>query len=282
MANPVDIGESRWVKLPSVGGLKIHYVMAGRGRPVVLLHGLGGSLVVWRDNIAALAKRYTVFALDMPGHGDSDNPAADYSLETYTAWLEAFRKSLGIGPLTVIGNSAGGLLASNYARSHRDQVEKLVLVDSAGLGRDVAWYVRLLSIPLLGEFMESAVARRPANMLRTAFADGRFATRELAMELYRSRVMKGATRAVVKPVRQIVNLFGVRREALLTNQLALLKIPTLILWGEEDRLVPVAHGIEAARRIPGARIHVFPNCGHWPQMERAEEFNKLVLEFLGA
>lgn len=273
-------GDSRWVELPDAGGIQIHYVMAGEGSPVLLLHGLGASLVAWRDNIEALSERHRVYAIDMPGHGDSDNPATEYSLETYTQWLAGFQSALDIDRPALVGNSAGGMLALAVASARPEAVRSLVLVGAAGLGQKVSLYVRLLSIPLLGELFESSKLRGPALMLKNAFADPRFATKELVREIYRSRAMKGASKAVVGPIRQIVGLLGLRRDAMLLDELVRLTVPTMIVWGAEDKILPVEHARKAARRAPHARLHVFEGCGHWPQMERADEFNRLVLAFL--
>ena len=273
-------GESRIVKLPDSGGIQVHYVTAGHGSPVILIHGLGASAVTWRDNVAALALRHSVYAIDVPGHGDSDKPDSDYSIDTVTGWLLGFQRALGLERPALIANSAAGVVALNIATEHRDAVSALVLVATVGFGRELPLYVRLVSIPLLGEILESPRVGRPGMMLKGVFSDQRFATPELARELYRSRAMPGAKEAVVRPIRQWVGLRGLRREMLLLDDLASLSIPTLIVWGEEDGILPVSQARAAAEHAPGARLHVFDRCGHWPHMERAGEFNELVLDFL--
>ena len=179
-------GESRYVR---VGNIDTHQVVAGEGPPLLLLHGLGASVITWRDNIGPLSRAFRVYALDLPGHGDSDKPDIDYSADTVVQFLLGFVESLGIERPRMIGNSIGGALALITALRYPDLVDGLVLVDSGGLGREVPLYVRLVSVPGLGELLESSKVGGTRFMLYNVFHDRSFVTQDLLDELYRCRQM---------------------------------------------------------------------------------------------
>lgn len=270
-------GESRYVR---VGNIDTHQVVAGEGPPLLLLHGLGASVITWRDNIGPLSRAFRVYALDLPGHGDSDKPDIDYSADTVVQFLLGFVESLGIERPRMIGNSIGGALALITALRYPDLVDGLVLVDSGGLGREVPLYVRLVSVPGLGELLESSKVGGTRFMLYNVFHDRSFVTQDLLDELYRCRQMPGAKEAVVRAVRNTVNLMGVRTQYVLVDALKSLDLPLMLVWGAEDRILPVSHAYRAAEAAPHARLEVYDGCGHWPHMERAADFNRAVVEFL--
>ena len=272
-------GESRYV---NVDGITTHYLVAGEGPPLILLHGLGASVITWRDNIGPLSQAFSVYAVDLHGHGDTDKPDLDYSMETVLSFFILFLDTLGIERCSLIGNSTGGYLALRMALDYSERVEKLVLVDSAGLGREVSLYIRLASIPLLGNLLESHRVGRTKFMLRNVFYDERFATDGLIEELYRSRRMPGAKEAVARATRNGATPWGLRKSMILLHNLKDLSVPHLLVWGAQDQIVPVVHAYNAIRQAPGAQIKVFEECGHWPHMEKAQEFNSLVLNFLGS
>ena len=270
-------GESRYVR---VGNIDTHQVVAGEAPPLLLLHGLGASVITWRDNIGPLSRAFRVYALDLPGHGDSDKPDIDYSADTVVQFLLGFVESLGIERPRMIGNSIGGALALITALRYPDLVDGLVLVDSGGLGREVPLYVRLVSVPGLGELLESSKVGGTRFMLYNVFHDRSFVTQDLLDELYRCRQMPGAKEAVVRAVRNTVNLMGVRTQYVLVDALKSLDLPLMLVWGAEDRILPVSHAYRAAEAAPHARLEVYDGCGHWPHMERAADFNRAVVEFL--
>ena len=211
-------GESRRV---TVDGISTHYVEAGAGRPLLLFHGLGASVATWRDNIGPLAQSFRVVAMDLPGHGDSEKPDIDYRPEAMVRFIARFAESTGLERPAMVGNSVGGALGLMTALKYPELVSGLVLVDSASLGREISIYIRLVSVPLLGEVLESSRVGGTKFMLTKVFHDPRFATSELVDELYRSRQMRGAKEAVVRVIRRTVNLFGVRDEYVLVDQLGI-------------------------------------------------------------
>ena len=272
-------GESRHVR---VSGINMHYVVAGDGRPLLLFHGLGASVVTWRDNIGPLSKAFRVYAVDLPGHGDSDKPDIDYATDTMVQFVKDFIESLNLERPAIIGSSVGGALALMTALRHPDLVSGLVLVDSASLGRELSLYIRLVSIPWLGEFLESSRVGGTKFMLYKVFHDPEFVTQELQEELHRSRNMPGAKEAVVRVIRNAVNLMGIRKQYVLVSELNRLAAPMMVVWGAQDQIIPVSHAYRASEAVPDARLHVFDQCGHWSHMEKASEFNSLAMDFLSS
>ena len=262
--------------------MRTHYIVAGEGPPLVLLHGLGASVVAWRDNIAPLAERFTVYAVDIPGHGDSEHPNIRYTLEEAVSFTAGFLDGVGAPSAALVGNSMGGLIALRTALAFPARVSHLVLVDTAGFGREVSVFVRLASLPLLGRVIESGSVRGTRAVLRQVLADPTLVTPELVEEFARVRSMPGAKDAVLKVLRHGVGVAGVRRKHRLLDRLRDLTMPLLTVWGEDDHIFPVAHAYAAARYAPDARLEVFSGCGHWPMMERADAFNALLTDFLTA
>ena len=263
-----------------VSGIRVRYVEAGRGAPVVLVHSLGASLYTWRDNIAALAERHRVYALDLPGHGDSDKPDIAYDKDFMLDLFADFVAALGHSRVALAGNSVGGGLCVLTALERPEIVSALVLASSGGLGREVAPFLRIASLPVLGYLLAASPMASVRGVLRKAFYDPRFAGGELLAEMERVSSLPGARSAILRIAREYIRLGGVRREYDFTERLGEIRIPTAIFWGADDRIIPVEHAHRAARFLPDCRLHVFQDCGHWPHMERAGDFNRLVLEFL--
>ena len=263
-----------------VSGIRTHYIAAGQGPPVVLLHGLGASVTTWSETIEPLAQRYAVYAMDIPGHGDSDKPDMDYTAEVGVSYLLNFLEALGLPQAALVGNSMGGFLALKTALEHPDRVSRLALVDSAGLGRELALFLRVASLPLLGELMDWQRSVGTRTIVRQVFAQRGYASPGLVEELSRTRSAPGAHRAELSALRDGVDLGGFRRRHILLERLPELRQPLLVVWGAQDRIIPVAHAYAAAQRLPSARLVVYQECGHWPQMERAEEFNRELAAFL--
>ena len=141
-------------------------------------------------------------------------------------------------------------------------------------------FLRLASLPRVGEFLADGPLDITRIMLRRTFYDRRFVTAELLDEVRRIRALPGRNEAALRLIRAHIGLWGVRRRSIFVRRLRRLDAPTLIFWGADDRVIPVRHAYRAARSIPHSDLHVFGNCGHWPHMERADDFNKLTLEFL--
>ncbi|MSQ14170.1 MAG: alpha/beta fold hydrolase [Dehalococcoidia bacterium] len=275
---PQKVGlEHRYVQ---VNGVRTHYLVAGDGPPVILLHGVGSSVVAWRENILPLARHLRVYAVDLPGHGDSEKPRMDYSLSAASRFMIGLQDALGLDHAHLIGQSLGGLIVLRFALDHPARVDRVVTVGTAGLGRDLSWLVRWISVPVVGEIIVHPTAGKMKHLLTRVMRRDGPRDEDLVNELYRARGSPGAERALVSMVRWGVTPFGLRGRALVLPELPRLKPPLLLIWGANDSISPVHHGYHARAALPTARLEVFEDCGHWAQMERADEFNQLVEGFL--
>jgi pimeloyl-ACP methyl ester carboxylesterase len=256
----------------TVYGIKIHYVEAGSGPVVILLHGLGGNTTNWAFNIAALAQKYRVIVPDQIGFGKSDKPLINYRIATYVDFLDAFLKELKVERASLVGNSMGGWVAAAYTIAHPEKVERVVLVDAAGFsfapGFDTGQLIKLN--PSTREGMKELVSRVFYNkiiFMSDAFIDSSMVARINAGD---GHTIRSITESII------------RREDFLDNRLSAIKHPTLIIWGREDGLLPLADGERFKKEIPNSQLIIFEQCGHVPQVEKAADFNAALLNFLAA
>jgi pimeloyl-ACP methyl ester carboxylesterase len=263
-----------------VDGIRTHYIVAGDGPPVVLLHGLSGNHVVWGRVLGPLAAHHTVYAVDVPGRGFSEKPNIGYTVQEGTRFVRAFLEAVSDQPAVLVGNSMGGLLALRTALDHPASVAGLVLVGAAGLGRRLPLYVRLLSLPGVGEALEQPTRRNTRASLRMVLNDQRQATEGLLQALRRPRTDSGSKRAVLRMVRGSTGLLGLRRQWIMAEQLSQLHVPALLVWGARDAVVPIATAHEVLKKTPNLALRVIEDSGHWPQVDRPHEFNAEVLSFL--
>ncbi len=263
-----------------VNGMNGHYAMAGNGPPVVLLHGLGASHLTWQENIKALAAHFTVYAMDIPGHGDSVKHGVDYTIEASVAFTFGFLDAMGLQSAALVGNSMGGLIALRSALAEPDRVSHLCLIDTAGFGKEIAPVLRTMPLPFVGEYAESKATRSTSNMLRQIFAGRKVATEALTAELVRTRSLPGARAAVLKTLREGVNIFGMKRKHRLLKRLPELPMPIMVVWGGLDRFFPIARAYAAVDAVPSTRLFVLPDSGHWPHMQEPEVFNLELTAFL--
>lgn len=273
----MDLPPDRYV---TVEGHRVRYWEEGAGPPIVLVHGLANSVITWRKNVEPLARSFRVIALDLPGHGLSDMPKIRFDLPTGAAFLASFLDEMGVDRAHLVGNSMGGAVVLELALARPERTASLTLADSAGLGREIALVLRLGSLPLLGEYARRPTLKGVRNLVRWLVYDPSLADEdELPLRLsYLKR--EGSAQALLRFLRTGVGLFGqrpgTRRDAILSS----LSMPTLIVWGAQDPLFPTAQAQRAAHAIPGAKLHVFDACGHWPQYEHPGEFNRLLGDFV--
>lgn len=248
--------------------------------PVVLLHGLGGSSIVWSRNLDALAEDRTVFAPDLWGDRHSERREG-FSPQTGIRFLGSFMDTMGIDQAHLVGSSLGGLIAGHFGLAHPSRARSLTLVDSAGLGREIGWAQRLLTLPGVGEFFFRPTKRRVHAMLKLLIRRGDI-PEELFQSLYEDSLEPGVTKQMLTALRAGVTLRGVKPSVQLLACLRELAIPMSLLWGEKDPLFPVAHAHHAAATIPRARLHVFAGGGHWPHFEDPAVFNQLLIAFFNS
>jgi pimeloyl-ACP methyl ester carboxylesterase len=263
-----------------VGGFLTRYRCAGEGTPVVLVHGVGSGSFTYDRNIEALGQVARVYAVDLPGHGLSDVPDVEYRAEEGGAFLCSFIETVCGGPAALVGVSAGGLMCLLAAAERPDLVDRLVLVSSAGFGRDIGWALRLLTLPIVDRFVLEPTQKRVRGALEHQVFDAASVTAELVDEVYDMWQRPGNRGAFMQGLRSNISVFGLRRWRRHLRVVSKLALPVLIIWGQNDRTIPVKHAYRAAKRIAGSRLHVLDRCGHMPPYEKAAEFNRIVTEFL--
>ena len=266
-----------------VGDIRTRYWVEGEhGNPVILLHGLGGFIENWDLNITSLAQDRQVYALDLAGFGLSDKPEVEYTIPYLTTFVHKFMQALNIERATLVGESMGGIISLWFAQQYPDQVEKLVLEASGGLGKEVSIYLRIMTLPILGEYFVRPSRKGSEDLQKEIFYDRDLITDEWIEEDYQMSNQPGAQRCLLSALRSMGNIWGFKREIYMPilENLDKIEVPTLIIWGKQDQIIPVAHARVAAQRLPDARLHILDGCGHVPNIERAEEFNQLVTAFL--
>jgi pimeloyl-ACP methyl ester carboxylesterase len=272
--------EDRYIK---IGPYNVRYWTAGDAGPAVLLvHGLGGSIENWSRNLGPLAAGRRVYAMDLPGFGRTDKTPLVGSLYELVDFIRDFMDALGIEGASLIGNSLGGGLILEFAARYPERTDKVVLVGSAGLGREVLRDLRVCAVPLLGEWFTRPSRDTTASLWRKIVADPALITDELVATSYDLYRLPGARKALLKTLRAGINILGQRKKLLreLWAGMRTLPAPVLVVWGRQDRIIPLKHAEVAARLLPRAEVYVFDECGHMPQLEHPDEFNELVRRFL--
>ena len=268
-----------------VGSVKTRYWRAGTtGSAVLLLHGIGCSVLEWERNIEALAARHRVFALDLLGSGLTDKPENEtYSLRRLAQFVLDFMKVTAIDRVHLAGNSLGGRLALECSAMAPQQVMSLLLVDPAGMERrETLFEFRLATLPILGEIFTWPNRLGTKMLWRKAFAaPSSFVTGELVSAKVSLARQPGAQSAFLKTLRGFLDFGGFRPElvAQLHGALPSIQAPTLVVWGRDDRFVPCAHAEVLRRTLPNVEVQIWDHCGHAPQVECSRRFNEAALGF---
>jgi len=270
-------------------GHRVSYREAGdpdAGHPVVvLLHGIAGSGQTWDSVLPRLGEHHRVIAPDLLGHGESAKPRGDYSLGSYASAVRDLMAALGHDSATVVGHSLGGGIAMQFAYQFPERLDRLVLVSSGGLGREVAFMLRAATLPGADWVLPLMVNRRMDGTGRTLAGwlsrAGLLAAADLD-ELARgftSLKDVHARTAFLHTVRSVIDPGGQRVDA--SDRLYLAEeVPSLLVWGEKDRVIPVRHGLLAHQNMPGSRVEVFPGAGHFPHIAEPERFVALLRDFI--
>ncbi len=275
-----QVPEDQYIK---VSNLKTRYWALGdRGTIVILIHGLGVSADIWMYNVEALAKQHRVYVPDLVGFGRSDKPGPSFSPFDYTRFLDDFIKVLKIDRVSLVGQSLGGGIALHYVLQFPQKVSRVVLVDSAGLGKEVIWTLRLMSLPLVGELFCRPSRKGVELSFKLTVRNRALITKDFVELYYNLFSRPGFRRFFLRFLRRIVDIRGAREEILapIVNNLYKITQPVLIIWGEKDRVLPLKHGYLGQEKVPNAKLKIFEECGHIPFFERSDEFNRLVLKFL--
>lgn len=274
-------------EIVSVHGHEVSYRSGGSGPVILLVHGMAGSSSSWVPILEDLGREATYLAPDLPGHGRSAKPRGDYSLGAQAGFLRDFLAALGHDRATVVGTSLGGGIAMQFAYQHPERCERLVLVGSGGLGEEVMPLLRVLAVP--GAEVVLPVVCLP--FIRdtvesvTGFL-GRIGLRPdpVTAEMWRSytSLTEPETRdAFVQTLRAVVDHRGQRVSA--KDKLYLSKdVPTLVIWGDADPVIPVSHAREAAEAMPGSTLELMEGCGHFPYVEEPRRFVEILVRFMSA
>jgi 4,5:9,10-diseco-3-hydroxy-5,9,17-trioxoandrosta-1(10),2-diene-4-oate hydrolase len=256
-------------KTVHAGNIKTNYLEAGKGQPLIFLHGAGAGAVTWYKTIGPLSSHFHVIAPDVVGYGESDKPSAPYDRPYFSAWLKDFADELGVEKASVVGNSQGGAIAIQYTLDNPHKVDRLVLVGSGGLGKGIppGAFLGFLWLNML-----------PSNMASKWMARYLFYNPKSADEAYRKYSvevcrMPGGNRVFFQGRGRAVSPIP-------AEELRKISQPTLIIWGREERFFPLAHAEAAHEAIPNSQLHVIPKAGHLPFIDQPELFNDALIKFL--
>src|SRR6201997_3017003 len=272
------------LKFLELHGDRVAYRDDGDGEVLLLIHGMAGSSDSWRSVLPQLSKKFRVIAPDLLGHGESAKPRSDYSLGAFAVWLRDFLDELGVSQATVVGHSLGGGVAMQFVYQHPDYVKRLVLISSGGLGPDVGLVLRLLSAPG-AELVLPIIAPKPVlnvgNKLRSWFSVAGIRSPRAGeiWNAYSSLSDRQTREAFLRTLRSVVDYRGQAVSALSKIHLSY-GLPALLIWGEQDRIIPVAHGYAAHDAVPDSRLEVLAGVGHFPHVESPTAVVDIVDDFI--
>lgn len=267
-----------------VHGYRRAFRMAGKGPVLVLIHGIGDSSATWTDLIPDLARTHTVIAPDLLGHGATDKPRADYSVAAYANGVRDLLTTLGIESATLLGHSLGGGVAMQFAYQFPERTERLVLVSAGGVGREVNPVLRLVTLP--GAHLALSALRLPGMRLQVGLTVGlmRLLDTDLGRDapelltLVDALPDETARNAFIRTLRAVVDWRG-QVVTMLDRCYLTEGMPTMLLWGDRDSVVPVRHAYGAHEAMPGSRLEIFEGAGHFPFHTDPARFLSLVAEF---
>ncbi len=266
-------------------GHRVAYRCAGSGPAIVLVHGITSTSATWERVVPYLATRFTVIAPDLLGHGQSAKPRGDYSLGAYASGVRDLMVALGHERATFVGHSLGGGVVMQLAYQFPERCERLVLVDSGGLGREVNILLRSATLPLsevvLPLLANARILDAGRAVSRVFGRVGIHAGTDLA-ELAKGHASLGdaeARAAFVHTLRTIVDPGGQRVDA--GDRLYLAQnVPFMLVWGARDPIIPVEHGHRAHELVPGSRLEIFDSAGHFPHVDDPQRFLDVLLDFI--
>lgn len=273
------LGEPFSLAYQDVGGIRTRYLEAGAGAPLILLHGRSGHLENWIKNIVPLSRSYHVFAIDMLGHGFTDKPHVEYTIRDFASHVEAFIRTFGLKRVSLAGQSLGGWVAGWLAFDKPELVAKLVLTNTNGfkpIPPEAASKIRQISLAAFDNLtLEGMVARLKPLVLDPSLINEEIA--RIRLNIYQQPELKRVTHMLVgpelEPERQ-------KQFELTPERLSRITAPTLVTWTTHEPLCSWEDADRIRQNLPHSRFYLMQDCGHWPQFEKAQEFNQVVTEFL--
>ncbi len=281
-SQPLDEWAKKYAKgkFIKLDGYSTHYIEKGEGEPVILIHGFLYDSYMWNKNIDVLADRFKVYAVDLWGFGYSTRDPMDYGYQLYTDQLLKFMDALDIQKASLIGQSMGGGTSIFFSVNHRDRVNKLILVDPAGMPNPLPLLGKITNLPKVGEFllgMKSDFYRK--MVLSTTFIHDKGVITESYFEnVTRFQKIKGTTEILLKILRK--QFFHSLPDEI--HRLGEMDVPILIIFGRQDKAVPLERGKEMHNILRGSRLEIFENAGHCPHDEQSQKFNQLAVDFLSS
>ncbi len=269
----------------SINGHDVAYWTGGDGPVILLVHGMAGSSATWNHVMPELTKRFTVVAPDLLGHGESAKPRGEYSLGAHADMLRDLLNALGHDRATFVGQSFGGGVVMQVAYQYPERCERLALVNSGGLGREVHPLLRALTATGAEQVLSLActpAARAVGSWVATWLNRAGMRATPAGQEIWRSYASLAdadARRAFFQTLRAVVDLGGQKVGAADRLYLAA-QIPTLIVWGARDPFIPVRHAVAAHEAIPGSRLEIFEDVGHYPHCEAPARFVEVLVDFM--
>ncbi len=276
------------VQFATLHGYKRAYRMAGSGPAVLLLHGIGDNSLAWEPLFAELSEKFTVIAPDFLGHGFSDRPRADYSVPSFANGMRDLLTYLDIERVTVVGHSLGGGVAGQFAYQYPELVERLVLVSTGGVTKDVNPVLRALTLPF-SEFVLGAISipgvfpafSAAARTLKTFVPSPLFSDNNEIVRVLERMPEEGSAEVFARTLRSAVDWRG-QVVTMLDRCYLNAGIPTLIVWGSDDQVIPVAHAHMLHSAMPGSQMVIFDGAGHFPFRDDPERFLKLFFAFMSS
>jgi pimeloyl-ACP methyl ester carboxylesterase len=268
----------------SLHGHRVNFNIAGQGPPVVLIHGVAGRAAQWDQTMQLLAEHHTVVAPDLLGHGDSAKPRGDYSLGAHASGIRDLLVGLDIEHASVVGHSLGGGIAMQFAYQFPERCDRLVLVSSGGLGEEVHPLLRAATLPgseLVLPLLAHPRVLEVGSLIPRALGRIGLRTRIDLTEMargYQSLSNAEARHAFIHTVRSVIDARGQRINACDRLYLAS-KMPSLIVWGRHDRIIPVEHAQPAHELMPGSRLELFDDSGHFPHLDDPLRFARTLESF---
>lgn len=264
--------------LVDLGGHSTHYLERGAGRPVILLHGFFYDSQMWHANIGALATQFKVYAIDLWGFGYSTRHPMNYGYPLYSRQLLEFMDALAIQKASMIGQSMGGGTILKFALSHRDRIDRVILVDPAGMPNPEPLMARIATLPGIGEIMyglQSDFLRKLA-LRRNFIHDPSYITEAYFENVTRFHKVQGTSEVMLAILRK--RFFDTLLEDI--HAFGEMGVPTLIVWGREDQSIPVERGKAMHALLKNSRLEIIDRAGHCPHDEQSALFNQLAIEFL--
>ena len=263
------------------GDYLIHYHEAGAGPALIMLHGSGPGVSGWsnfRGNFPVFAERFRTVVMDMPGFGRSERPPFDRAYPKIAADAAArLMDALGIEKAHLLGNSMGGYVALEFALAYPERADRLVLMGPGGLAVNILGPEQSEGARRLGEFMMA-----PSKKAMEAWVDTMVANKAVVDDaLIEERLANAQAPGALESAMAIFASLGQHPDPVpMWARIKGVKAPTLVTWGRDDRMLPVEGALMGFRQLPNAELHIFSRCGHWAQVERKEEFERIVTEFL--